>query len=61
MGEIEIKRRIEFTLKYYDGMLDEGHETLLKTLKNRYVAPKETNDEYLNIAVACLEKHHFLK
>lgn len=61
MGEIEIRKRLAFSLKYYEGFIDLAHENFIKTLRNRYTPPEETDDEFVNIAIACLQKYHFLK
>ena len=61
MGQIEIRKRLAFSLKYYDGYIDIAHENFIKTLRNRYTPPEDTDDEFVNIAIACSQKYTTFK
>lgn len=37
LGQIEIKLRFQFSIKYYDGYIDKGHERFMKTLENNLI------------------------
>lgn len=37
LGQIEIKLRFQFSIKYYDGYIDKGHERFIKTLENNLI------------------------